>query len=83
MLLDKHVALRIFGQGPGMYALKCKYYLAYRAYGLACGIRDPKLLSDYGKKELLRFRCDNIYSMLQVQNKGVTFVGLIEEGQPP
>ena len=38
-----------------MYALKSKYSLTYAAYGLARGIRDPKLLSDYGKKEFLRF----------------------------
>ena len=54
MLLEKNAIIRIFSQGSGVYALRSKYYLAYAAYGLACGIQDPLLLEDYGKTKLLK-----------------------------
>ena len=43
-------------EGRWVYALTCKYYLTYTAYGLSCGMRDPNLLSDNGKKHLLKAR---------------------------
>ena len=54
IFLERQAAVRFFGEGPGLYSLRCKYYLTYVAYGLACGIIDPNLLSDCGKKHLLR-----------------------------
>ena len=54
ILLERQVAVRFFGEGLGLYTLRCKYYLTYATYGLACGITDPNLLSDCGKKHLLR-----------------------------
>ena len=38
-----------------MYVLRSKYYLTYTGLALNIGIRDPALLNDYGKKELLCF----------------------------
>ena len=49
------MALEIFGQGPGVYAMRSRYYLAYAAYGLSCGLRDDKLLLEYGKRQFLCF----------------------------
>ena len=54
IFLERQAAVRFFGEGPGLYSLRCKYYLTYAAYGLSCGITDPRLLSDCGKKHLLR-----------------------------
>ena len=54
IFLERQAAVRFFGEGPGLYSLRCKYYLTYAAYGPACGITDPRLLSDCGKKHLLR-----------------------------
>ena len=55
ILVEKDLAIEIFGQGPGVYALRSKYYLTYTGLALTAGIRDPALLDDYGKKELLCF----------------------------
>ncbi len=54
ILVEKQFAIRSFGQGPGVHALRSKYFLTYVAYALSCGIRDPKLLPVFGKRELLR-----------------------------
>ena len=54
ILLERQAAVRFFGEGPGLYTLRCKYYLTYAAYSLVCGITNPNLLSDCGKKHLLR-----------------------------
>ena len=54
ILLERQAALRFFGEGPGLYTLRCKYYFTYAAYDLACGITYPNLLSDCRKKHLLR-----------------------------
>ena len=54
MLLEKQAALTIFGQGPGVYGLRSRYFLTQAAYGLASGIRDPDQLVEYGKHVLLR-----------------------------
>ncbi len=37
-----------------MHALRSKYFLTYVAYALSCGICDPKLLPDFGKRDFLR-----------------------------
>ena len=50
MLVEKQLALDIFGQAPGVYAMRNKYYLAYGAYGLSCGVRDSRQLTEYGKR---------------------------------
>ena len=54
IFLEQQVAVRFFGKGPGLYSLRCKYYLTYAAYGLACGITYPNLLSDCKKKHLFK-----------------------------
>lgn len=53
MLVEKQLAVDIFGQAPGVYAMRSKYYLAYAAYGLSCGVRDSSQLLEYGKREML------------------------------
>ena len=52
--MEWQAAVRFFWEGPGVYSLRCKYYLTHAGYGLACGIIDPNLLSAYKKKHLLR-----------------------------
>ena len=52
-----------------MYALRSKYLLAYATYGFACGIKDPKMLGEYGKRKLLRLRRSRIPLVLQLQDE--------------
>ena len=54
VLVEKHFALQIFGQGPGCQALRSPYYLSYSAEAIAVGIKDPDTLTLYGKRDLLR-----------------------------
>ncbi|MCO5555018.1 hypothetical protein L7F22_008557 [Adiantum nelumboides] len=54
MLLEKQAALTMFGQGPGVYGLRSRYFLTQAAYGLVYGITDPGQLIEYGKHDLLR-----------------------------
>ncbi|MCO5586504.1 hypothetical protein L7F22_040444 [Adiantum nelumboides] len=54
MLLEKEVTVLTFGVGPGiMYGLCSRYFLTHAAYGLACGITDPRQFPQYGKSDLL------------------------------
>ena len=53
LLVEKQAALTIFGQGPGVYGLRSRYFLTQAAYGLASGIKDPGQLVEYGKHVLL------------------------------
>lgn len=53
VLVEKQFALRVFGQGPGSQALRCQYYLGYSAAAILAGIKDPRQLTTYGKRELL------------------------------
>lgn len=70
VLVDKHVAVRVFGQAPGVYMLRSKYNLTYAAYGLGCGITDPKLLKEYGKRDFLRFQRPALTNVMHLQNMG-------------
>ena len=54
ILVEKQFAVRTFGQAPRVHASRSKYFLTYVAFVLSCGIRNPKLLPDYGKSEILR-----------------------------
>ena len=46
ILLEHQVAIVTYGEGPTIYLVRSKYYLACTTYGLACGIKDLDLLSD-------------------------------------
>ena len=70
MLVEKQVALDIFGQSPGVYAMRSRYYLAYAAYGLSCGIRDANELPDYGKRQLLCFVRNRIAPVESIMEAG-------------
>lgn len=68
MLIEKQTAVDIFGQGPGVYAMRSKYYLTYAAYGLACGVTDPSVLKEYGKRELLRYGRPRIVALSTISD---------------
>ncbi|MCO5572879.1 hypothetical protein L7F22_026638, partial [Adiantum nelumboides] len=54
MLLEKEAVVSTFGVGPGMYGLCSCYFLTHAAYGLACGITDPRQLPQHGKHDLMK-----------------------------
>ena len=53
ILLEKNMAMDIFGYAPGHPSCRAGYFLSYTAYALALGIEDPKLLTGYGKNYML------------------------------
>ena len=56
ILLEKYMALDIFGFAPGHTSCRAGYFLSYTAYALALGIEDPKLLTGYGRHYMLSHR---------------------------
>ena len=56
ILLEKKMAIDIFGFAPGHTSCRAGYFLSYTAYALALGIEDPKLLTGYGKNYMLTHR---------------------------
>lgn len=67
----------MFGHALSVYAMRSKYNLTYVSYGLDCGIRDPKLLIDYGKK-FLRFWQNTCATLMELQNEGKSSVATLE-----
>lgn len=56
ILIEKNMALDIFGHADGHPSCRAGYFLTYTAYALALGIEDHKLLTDYGKNYMLCHR---------------------------
>ena len=56
ILVEKSMAIDIFGFAPGHPSCRAGYFLSYTAYALALGIENPKLLTDYGKNYMLTHR---------------------------
>ena len=56
ILVEKSMAVDIFGFSPGHPSCRAGYFLSYTAYALALGIENPKLLTDYGKNYMLTHR---------------------------
>ena len=56
ILVEKNMAIDIFGFAPGHPSCRAGYFLSYTAYALALGIENPKLLTDYGKNYMLTHR---------------------------
>ena len=53
ILLEKYMALDIFGFAPGHASCRAGYFLSYTAYALALGIKEPKLRTGYGGQYML------------------------------
>ena len=56
ILLEKNMAMDIFGFAPGHTSCRAGYFLSYTAYALALGIQDPNLLTPYGRNYMVAHR---------------------------
>ena len=56
ILLEKYMALDIFGFAPAHASCRAGYFLNYTAYALALGMEYPKLLIGYKKQYMLAHR---------------------------
>lgn len=56
ILVERNMAMDVFGYAPGHPSSRAGYFLSYTAYALALGIEDPKLLTGYGKNYMLAHR---------------------------
>ena len=56
MLIEKTVAIRIFGYGPGFWPSRAKYFLCYSAYALGHGMKSVESLQGYTRKKFLHYR---------------------------
>ena len=56
ILVEKNMAMDVFGFAPGHPSCRAGYFLSYTAYALALGVEDPKLLTGYGKNYMLAHR---------------------------
>ena len=60
--------------------MRSKYYLAYAAYGLSCGVRDSSQLLEYGKREMLRYRRHRIVPRGSITEAGESSSSREREG---
>ena len=56
ILVEKRIALDVFGTIVEFMSARARYFLSYIAYALALGIIDPKELTPYGKNYMLKHR---------------------------
>ena len=54
ILLEKQTMFEVFGYGHAMQGSLAGSYLAYTAYALSLGVKDPAQLTKSGKKYILR-----------------------------
>ena len=58
MLIERTVAIRIFGYDLGFWPSRVGYFLCYAAYALGHGMKSVESLQGYTRKKFLRYRGD-------------------------
>ena len=51
MLIEKNVAIHIFGYGPGFWPSRAGYFLCYFAHALGHGMKSVEFLQSYTPKK--------------------------------
>ena len=58
VLLERTVAIKIFGYAPGFNTARSGYFLCYSSYILADGTTNLKTIEGYSRNKFLRYRGD-------------------------